>query len=109
MKRKHAIGLSLIALTLAAAIAPGSIKASDHDDGEVELKGRNLNLTDLYVFRDKDQNSAANDDDLVLIMNTNPRSLARQQYFLAPKRAMNSRFLALGMLICPLLAKKMWF
>jgi hypothetical protein len=56
-------------------------RASDHDDGETELKGRNLNLTDLYVFREIDQNPNASPDDLILIMNTNPRSLARQQYY----------------------------
>ena len=55
--------------------------ASDHDDGVVDTKGQNLNLTDLYVFRDGDQNPRASKDDLVLIMNTNPRSVARQQYF----------------------------
>jgi hypothetical protein len=57
------------------------LQASDHDDGEVDTKGRNLNLTDLYVFRDGDQNPNASKDDLVFIMNTNPRSVARQQYF----------------------------
>jgi hypothetical protein len=57
------------------------VHASDHDDGEVDIKGRNLSLTDLYVFRDKDQNTSATGDDLVLIMNTNPRSVARQQYY----------------------------
>ncbi len=55
--------------------------ASDHDDGVVDTKGQNLNLTDLYVFRDGDQNPKASKDDLVFIMNTNPRSVARQQYF----------------------------
>lgn len=106
MKRKHAIGLSLIALTLAAAIAPGSIKASDHDDGEVELKGRNLNLTDLYVFREKDQNSAANDDDLVLIMNTNPRSLARQQYFFSTKARYEFKISRVGDVNLPVTGKE---
>jgi hypothetical protein len=55
--------------------------ASDHDDGEVDTKGRSVNLTDLYVFREKDQNPRVKKDDLVLVMNTNPRSVARQQYF----------------------------
>ena len=55
--------------------------ASDHDDGVVDTKGQNLNLTDLYVFREGDQNPRASQDDLVFIMNTNPRSVARQQYF----------------------------
>lgn len=77
------IGLGLIALGfgVVVAIAPQYIKASDHDDGEVDTKGRNLNLTDLFVFREKDQNRSAAANDLIFVMNTNPRSLARQQYF----------------------------
>ncbi|MCY7406669.1 MAG: DUF4331 domain-containing protein [Alkalinema sp. CAN_BIN05] len=60
---------------------PKNVVASDHDDGETSTKGRNVNLTDLYVFREKDQNAGAKDDDLVFVMNTNPRSVARQQYY----------------------------
>ncbi|TAG21462.1 MAG: DUF4331 domain-containing protein [Oscillatoriales cyanobacterium] len=37
--------------------------------------------TDLYVYREKDQNSGAADGDLVFTMNTNPRSVARYQYY----------------------------
>jgi Domain of unknown function (DUF4331) len=55
--------------------------ASDHDDGEADTKARSLNLTDLYAFREQDQNPNAAPGDLVLVMNTNPRSVARQQYF----------------------------
>ena len=55
--------------------------ASDHDDGEISLKGRSLNLTDLYVFREDWQDPTADQENLILIMNTNPRSVARQQYF----------------------------
>ncbi len=55
-------------------------RASDHDDGENDMKARSLNLTDLYVFREKDQNPKIVDDNLVFVMNTNPRSIARQQY-----------------------------
>jgi hypothetical protein len=62
-------------------MAFSSIHASDHDDGELDLKGRSLNLTDLFVFREDWQDgSQADSGNLVLIMNTNPRSLARQQY-----------------------------
>jgi Domain of unknown function (DUF4331) len=70
-------------LLLAATIFAGGrvLHASDHDDGEVDTKGRNLNLTDLYVFREGDQNPSASKEDLVFVMNTNPRSVARQQYF----------------------------
>ncbi len=55
--------------------------ASDHDDGETDMKARSLNLTDLYVFREKDQNAKVADDNLVFILNTNPRSVARNQYY----------------------------
>ncbi len=55
---------------------------SDHDDGEIDLKGRSLNLTDLYAFRESNQSGLTTDaGDLILIMNTNPRSLPGQQYF----------------------------
>jgi len=79
---RRAVGLVLV-LGLAAAtiLTPGLLVASDHDDGEVELKGRNLNLTDLYAFREIDQNPRAFATDLILVMNTNPRSVARQQYY----------------------------
>ncbi len=70
-----------IELALIAVLTPGIIAASDHDDGEVDIKGRAVNLTDLYAFREKDQNSGAADGDLVLIMNSNPRSVARYQYY----------------------------
>jgi Domain of unknown function (DUF4331) len=73
-------GISIAAL-LSAVVLPQYLIASDHDDGEVDGKGRNLNLTDLYAFREKDQNQGAADGDLVLVMNSNPRSIARQQYF----------------------------
>ncbi|MBI4280039.1 MAG: DUF4331 domain-containing protein [Armatimonadetes bacterium] len=81
------IGLLIVALGLAlvTVVSPGLLVASDHDDGEVDTKGRNLNLTDLYAFREVDQNSAAADGDLIFIMNLNPRSLARQQYYFSTK------------------------
>lgn len=83
-KIKLLAGVSLLAFSLTvgwATLTPKHVTASDHDDGEVDTKGRNLNLTDLYVFREQDQNPAANKDDLILVMNTNPRSVARQQYY----------------------------
>jgi hypothetical protein len=73
-------GVTIAALLVATSL-PKSLMASDHDDGEVDTKGRNLSLTDLYAFREKDQNPNASEEDLVLVMNTNPRSVARQQYF----------------------------
>lgn len=73
------IGLGLAVGTLTAI--PMFVNASDHDDGEVDTKGRNRNLTDLFVFREQDQNSNVTGDDLIFVMNTNPRSVARQQYY----------------------------
>ena len=70
-----------LATTLTLGGVATYINASDHDDGEVDVKGRNLNITDVYAFREKDQNPNASDEDLILVMNTNPRSLARQQYY----------------------------
>ncbi|MEG4320219.1 MULTISPECIES: DUF4331 domain-containing protein [unclassified Microcoleus] len=70
-----------IEVALIVVLTPGIIAASDHDDGEVDIKGRTVNLTDLYVYREKDQNSSAADGDLVFTMNSNPRSVARYQYY----------------------------
>jgi hypothetical protein len=76
------VGLTaVIGVGMAFMFHTNLLQASDHDDGEVDTKGRSVNLTDLYVFREQDQNPNANPDNLVLVMNTNPRSLARQQYF----------------------------
>ncbi|NEZ67214.1 DUF4331 domain-containing protein [Leptolyngbyaceae cyanobacterium CCMR0082] len=82
-KRQTWLKLSgvFLATTLTLGGAATLINASDHDDGEVDVKGRNLNITDVYAFREKDQNPNASEDDLILMMNTNPRSLARQQYY----------------------------
>lgn len=83
-KKTLSVGGLMLGLMAAAGTAT-LVNASDHDDGEKELKGRNLNLTDLYVFREGDQNPSASTDDLVFIMDTNPRSLARQQYYFSNK------------------------
>jgi Domain of unknown function (DUF4331) len=80
-KKSLIVGGVSIAALLSAIVLPQYLIASDHDDGEYDGKGRSLNLTDLYAFREKDQNQGAADGDLVLIMNSNPRSIARQQYF----------------------------
>ncbi len=55
--------------------------ASDHDDGETTFKARNLSLTDLYAFVENWQDAAGSADNLILVMNTNPRSLAQQPYY----------------------------
>ncbi|MBE9186412.1 DUF4331 domain-containing protein [Microcoleus sp. LEGE 07076] len=83
MKLTKKIRQTILALEVAliVVLTPGIIAASDHDDGEVDIKGRAVNLTDLYVYREKDQNSGAADGDLVFTMNSNPRSVARYQYY----------------------------
>jgi len=56
--------------------------ASDHDDGEYDGKGRNLNLTDFFAFReDNFEGGGGAATNMVFIMNSNPRSLPQQQYF----------------------------
>lgn len=85
-KRSGAIKLAGVALAAglitAAFHISAPVKASDHDDGETNIKSRNLNLTDLYVFREDWQTGVAGDNgNMIFIMNTNPRSLPRQQYF----------------------------
>ncbi|MGB3516117.1 MAG: DUF4331 family protein, partial [Elainellaceae cyanobacterium] len=86
ISRKALLATGLL-FGLATTIGVGAlfVNASDHDDGESEIKGRNLNLTDLYVFREMDQNPYASPDNLVLIMDTNPRSVAGQQYYFSTR------------------------
>ena len=70
---------ALAVLALAAlVVSPRLLVASNHDDGEIDMKGRALHTTDFFVFRDQDQNPGAASGDLVFIMNVNPRSLPRQ-------------------------------
>ncbi len=83
-RKTLAVGSLLLGLTAIATTAT-FVQASDHDDGESDVKARSLNLTDLYVFREADQNPRASADNLVFIMNTNPRSVARQQYYFSTK------------------------
>jgi hypothetical protein len=90
LNTRFKIGLAVGALALGALGA--LVRASDHDDGENDLKARSLNLTDLYVFREKDQNPNAKDGDVILVMNSNPRSLARQQYYFSTNARYEFKF-----------------
>jgi hypothetical protein len=77
-----------IAAVLLPSLAIGMqlARASDHDDGETDIKGRNLNLTDLYAFREDWQTGNSGDrGNLILIMNSNPRSLPQQQYYFSTR------------------------
>ncbi len=77
-----------LVLSLAVAASCGGYfmaSASDHDDGEIDAKGRSLNLTDLYVFREDKEIAGGSANHLVFIVNTNPRSLPQQQYYFSTK------------------------
>ncbi|HVR83181.1 MAG TPA: DUF4331 family protein [Planctomycetota bacterium] len=81
MNFRNVLATLAVAL-LASTIGWIGVRASDHDDGENDQKSRALNLTDLYVFREGDQTGVPTDNqNLIFIMNVNPRSVARQQYF----------------------------
>jgi len=68
-----------VPLALAGVIGTYQLaRASDHDDGEMDLTGRALNLTDHYAFK-----SPADPTKLSLIMYFNPRSLPGKQYFMS--------------------------
>jgi Domain of unknown function (DUF4331) len=75
MKRTSWIAASLLAGAIAGATAHTGY-ASDHDDGETDIKSRALNLSDHYAFR-----SPSAPDQLSLIMYFNPRSLPGRQYY----------------------------
>jgi hypothetical protein len=55
-------------------------QASDHDDGETDIKSRALNLTDHFAFRSP---ADVTGNTLSLVMYFNPRSLPGRQYFLS--------------------------
>jgi hypothetical protein len=63
---------------VAGAIATHQALASDHDDGETDIKSRALNLTDHFAFK-----SPAAPDQLSMIMYFNPRSLPGYPYFMS--------------------------
>jgi hypothetical protein len=74
MKRK----ILLMAPLVAGALAAGTYRvghASDHDDGETDIKSRALNLSDHYAFK-----SPSAPGELAMIMYFNPRSLPGRQY-----------------------------
>lgn len=91
-----ASSVALLSLGAIALVKPPALTASDHDDGDTDMRSRALSLTDLYVFREQDQNPGANADNLVLIMNTNPRSLARVEYYFSTEAQYNFNIARVG-------------
>jgi len=83
MKRYFGAGALLASLAIAGfatTYKASMVQASDHDDGETDIKSRALNLTDHFAFKSTDP---ATPNDLSLIMYFNPRSLPGTQYFLS--------------------------
>lgn len=76
MKKQRVLAL-VTGLALAATVGATQrlVQASDHDDGETDIKARALNLTDHYAFK--------SGTDLALVMSFNPRSLPGTPYFLS--------------------------
>ncbi|HEY0192976.1 MAG TPA: DUF4331 family protein [Kofleriaceae bacterium] len=64
----------------AISIAGHTVYASDHDDGETDLKARSLNLSDHFAFK-----SPSDPTKLTMTMYFNPRSLPGKQYYLSSK------------------------
>ncbi len=80
MKRTVLVLISVLTVIAVVAFAGRIGYASDHDDGETDLKARALNLTDHFAFK-----SPADPSQLSMIMYVNPRSLPGKQYFLSTK------------------------
>lgn len=80
MKRTLLASTLLAAAVVATAVVGHTVYASDHDDGETDLKARALNLSDHFAFR-----SPSDPSQLSLIMYFNPRSLPGKQYTLSTK------------------------
>lgn len=69
---------SLIAGMALIGGATTTALASDHDDGETDIKSRALNLSDHYAFK-----TPGSSTDMTLIMYFNPRSLPARQYYMS--------------------------
>lgn len=75
MRKRRAFAFASAAVALAVFGAAQTSSASDHDDGEIDLKARALNLTDHFVFR--------SGNELAFVMYFNPRGLPNKQYLLS--------------------------
>ena len=83
MKRYLGTGAILASLVIVGAVTTYKARlahASDHDDGDTDLKSRALNLTDHFAFLSTDP---ASPNTLSLLMYFNPRSLPGTQYYLS--------------------------
>jgi hypothetical protein len=76
MKKKLLFALGSVIASSAIMASTQVGYASDHDDGETDLKSRALNLSDHFAFK--------SGTDLALVMYFNPRALPGKQYFMSP-------------------------
>ena len=82
--KTHRKALALSSLTVLAMVTSAHFlaQASDHDDGSQATNQNNLNLTDLFAFREDNQTGNSGDSgNLVLIMNSNGHTPPGQQVF----------------------------
>lgn len=93
---KNSIFKVLLILTAALSISTQTARASDHDDGETDRKAKTLNLTDIYLFKESSQIAGGSAAHLVFVMNTNPQSLPRQQYFFSTTAHYDFRITRVG-------------
>ena len=78
--KRIVLSMSVMAAIAVVAVAGRTVYASDHDDGETDLKARALNLSDHFAFK-----SPGDPTKLSMIMYFNPRSLPGKQYALSTK------------------------
>lgn len=86
----------LMAILTAGICLAAGVQASDHDDGESDLKARALNLTDVYLFKESSQIAGGSSSHLVFVMNSNPRSLPKQQYYFSTNARYDFRVSRIG-------------
>lgn len=78
--------LLVVGLSGCAMVGTPSLLASDHDDGQAEALTADVNITDLFVFREGDQNGVVGDNEnLIFILNTYPRALPQTQVYFNTK------------------------
>jgi len=76
MKKQLLLSMLVFIALVGAGTAYRAVRASDHDDGENDLKSRALNLTDHYAWKD-----TADSTKIDFVQASNPRSLQGFQYF----------------------------
>jgi hypothetical protein len=75
---KFALAAIPLAIAGAGLLTYHQVYASDHDDGDLDLKGRSLNLTDHFTFKSPSEPGA-----LSVITYFSPRGLPGHQYFMS--------------------------